>query len=45
MMDWLKVHNEADIIPFIKAIDKTCKQYYPDELICSRMWLAFQAYQ
>ena len=32
MMDWLKVCNEAKIILFIKAIDKTHKQYYPDEI-------------
>ena len=32
MMDWLKVYNEADVIPFIKAINKTSKQYYPDEI-------------
>ena len=32
MMDWLKLYNEADVVPFIEAIDKTCKQYYPDEI-------------
>ena len=33
MMDWLKVYNKADIILFIdEAVDKTCKQYYPDEI-------------
>ena len=32
MMDWLKVYNEADVIPFIKAIDKTRLQYYPNEI-------------
>ena len=32
MMDWLKVYNKANIIPFIKAIDKTHKQYYLDEI-------------
>ena len=31
MMDWLKVYNEADVIPFIKAINKTHQQYYSDE--------------
>ena len=31
-MDWLKVYNKADIILFIKAIDKTRKQYYPDKI-------------
>ena len=32
MMDWLRVYNKADVIPFIKAVDKTCKQYYPDKI-------------
>ena len=32
MIDWLRVYNEADVIPFIAAVDKTCKQYYPDEI-------------
>ena len=32
MMDWLKVYNEADVIPFIKPINKTHPQYYPDEI-------------
>ena len=32
MMDWLKAYNEASIIPFIEAVDKTRKQYYPDEI-------------
>ena len=32
MMHWLKVYNKADIIPFIEAVDKTRKQYYPDEI-------------
>ena len=32
MMDWLKVHNEADVILFIEVVDKTRKQYYPDEI-------------
>ena len=31
MMDWLKVYNKADVILFIEAVNKTCKQYYPDE--------------
>ena len=31
-MDWLRVSNEADVIPFIKAVDKTRKQYYPEEI-------------
>ena len=32
MMDWLKVYNEGYVIPFIEAVDKTRKQYYPDTL-------------
>ena len=32
MMDWLKVYNEADIIPFIEAINNTHKQYYLDKI-------------
>ena len=32
MIDWLNVYNEADVIPLIEAVDKTCKQYYPDEI-------------
>ena len=32
MMDWLKVYNEANLIPFIEAIDKTPKQCYPDKI-------------
>ena len=30
MMDCLRLYNEANIIPFIEAIDKAHKQYYPD---------------
>ena len=29
MMDWLKDYNETDVILFV---DKTRKQYYPDEI-------------
>ena len=32
MMDWLEVYNEAEVIPFMKVIDKTQKQYYPNEI-------------
>ena len=32
MMDWLKVYNEANVILFIEAVDKTHQQYYPDEI-------------
>ena len=32
MMDWFKVCNEADIIPFIQAVNKTRKQYYSYEI-------------
>ena len=31
-MDWLKVYNNVNVIPFVKAIDKTCQHYYPDEI-------------
>ena len=32
MLDWLRVYNKADVIPFIKAVDKTRQQYYPDKI-------------
>ena len=32
MMDWLRIYNLADIIPFIEALKKTQKQYYPNEI-------------
>ena len=32
MGDWLREYNLADIVPFIEALDKTRKQYYPDEI-------------
>ena len=32
MMDWLRVYKEAYIIPFIEAVNKARKQYYPDEI-------------
>ena len=32
MMDWLRVYNEADVVPFIEAVDNTRKQYYPNEI-------------
>ena len=32
MMDWIRLYNKANIIQFIKAIDKTRKQYYPHEI-------------
>ena len=31
MMDWLKVYNEANVIPFTKALDKT-RRHYPDKI-------------
>ena len=31
MMDWLRIYNLANI-PFIEALDKTWKQYYPNEI-------------
>ena len=32
MIDWLRVYNLVDAIPVIEALDKTLKQYYPDEI-------------
>ena len=32
MMNWLRVYSLANVIPFIKALDKTQKQYYPDKM-------------
>ena len=32
MIDWLRLYNKADVIPFIEAINKTCKQYCPDKI-------------
>ena len=32
IMDWLRVYNQADIIPFIEAVNKTIKKYYPNEI-------------
>ena len=32
MKDWLKEYNLADVEPFIEALEKTRKQYYPDEI-------------
>ena len=32
MGDWLREYNIADVEPFIEALDKTRKQYYPDEI-------------
>ena len=32
MMDWLRAYNLADVIPFIEALEKTWKQYYPNEI-------------
>ena len=32
MGDWLREYNLADVVPFIEALDKTRKQYYPDEI-------------
>ena len=30
MHDWLREYNIADVEPFIEALDKTRRQYYPD---------------
>ena len=32
MGDWLREYNLADVVPFIEALDKTRKQYHPDEI-------------
>ena len=32
MMDWLREYNLADIIPFLKAVDRERKRYYKDEI-------------
>ena len=32
MEDWLEEYNLADVEPFIEALRKTRKQYYPDEI-------------
>ena len=31
MMYWLRIDNLTDVIPFIKALEKTWNQYYPNE--------------
>ena len=45
MMDWLRVYYEADVIPFIKAVDKTHKQYYTDEINMLKDTVASQEYR
>ena len=45
MMDWLRVYNEADVIPFIEAVNKTRKQYYPDEIDISKTLLVSREYR
>ena len=32
IMDWLRVYNEADVIPFIEAVNKTRQQYYHNKI-------------
>ena len=32
MMDWLRIYDLADVIPSIEALEKTQKQYYPNEI-------------
>ena len=32
MIDWLRVYNEAAIIPFMEAVNETRNQYYPNEI-------------
>ena len=32
MMVWLKEYNQADVIPFVEALEKVRQQYCPDEI-------------
>ena len=32
MGDWLRIHNVADVAPFIEAFRKMAEQYYPDKI-------------
>ena len=32
VIDWLRVHNVADVVPFIKTFRKMAEQYYPDKI-------------
>ena len=32
IIDWLRIYNLVNIIPFIEALEITQKQYYPDEI-------------
>ena len=32
MGDWLRVYNVADVVPFIEALRKKARQYYPDKI-------------
>ena len=32
MGDWLREYSLTDVVPVIEALDKTRKQYYPDEI-------------
>ena len=32
MVDWVRVYNLADVIPFIEALDKSQEQYYTNEI-------------
>ena len=35
MGDWLRVYNDADVVPFIEAFKKMAGEYYPDKIdIC-----------
>ena len=36
MGDWLREYNIADVEPFVEALDKTRKQYYPDKIDISK---------
>ena len=32
MGDWLRVYNDANVVPFIEAFKKMAGQYYPDKI-------------
>ena len=32
MLDWLRVYNVADVVPFIEAFKKMAEQYHPDKI-------------
>ena len=32
MMDWLRIYDLANVIPFIGALEKTRIKYHPDKI-------------